>query len=39
MWDFKLKKTKVILIASILWGWFAYWFVFENGVVLINEIR
>jgi hypothetical protein len=24
MWDFKLKKTRIIFIASIVWLWISY---------------
>ena len=27
MWDFKLKKTRIIFVISILWFFTSYWFV------------
>ena len=27
MWDFKLKKTRIIFIASIVWLWISYWMI------------
>ena len=25
MWDFKLKKTRVIFIGSVVYSWLVYW--------------
>ena len=42
MWDFKLKKTRIIFIASIVWTGLASWFVDDNGgnsfaILLVNS--
>ena len=37
MWDFKLKKTRVILIASIIYSVLFYWFGVEEDV--LDELR
>jgi hypothetical protein len=33
MWDFKLKKTRVILIATIIYSVLFYWFGIEEDVL------
>jgi len=42
MWDFKLKKTRIIFIASFVWIGLASWLVDENGgnsvaILLVNS--
>jgi hypothetical protein len=27
MWDFKLKKTRIIFIVSVFWLWITYWII------------
>ena len=36
MWDFKLKKTRVRFIASIIWGGLGIWLGVEAGGGLID---
>jgi hypothetical protein len=31
MWDFKLKKIRIILLASIIWGFLGIWLGVETG--------
>ena len=31
MWDFKLKKIRMIFLASIIWGGLGIWLAVESG--------
>ena len=42
MWDFKLKKTRIIFIASIVWTGLASWWAVEEGgdffdILIVNS--
>jgi len=30
MWDFKLKKTRIIFIGSVVYSWLLYWGITTN---------
>jgi len=30
MWDFKLKKARIIFIASVVYSWLLYWGITTN---------
>ncbi len=39
MWDFKLKKTRIIFLISIFWCGFAYFFLLKGGLLYLINIE